>query len=418
MAASVGVNANPQRVFRAVLFVSAFIFVVSIAALVGLNQSQYKQILSYELSLLLRSNGPLLVERRFRELTEQAGFAEQKWKLQIQNTVDKNQFVSSSPDLPALLVCVSESYLQYDVTLCRPQVIPWNYLGLITSLYIAILILTSVALSRAHNKLIRAFKEFFDAASLNAPAPLTFQSAWSYASDMASNFRELQLKSAEFGRAEALSSIASQVAHDIRSPVSALNIVAASLTDVSEEKRQMIKTAAARINKIADSLLSKRVPSESSDRPITDITKTVALILDEKRIEHEQYPNITFSFEHASGDICAQIDETDFARCLSNIINNSVDAVDKEGGKIHVSASEHGSLVKIVVHDNGPGIAPEVLPRIGQVGATFGKQKRGSGFGLGLFQAKSVVEKWKGNINFHSQLGAGTSVEITLPKLD
>jgi signal transduction histidine kinase len=264
VAASASVNANPQKVFRSVLLVSALLFAVSLLVLVGLNRRQNEQLVHYELSLLLKTNAQLVKEKRLRELSEQANFGNQEWSIQFHDVVKNESFTMSSTGMTSFRVCASEKYFEYDVKLCRPQLIPWGYLSIVALLYFAILFVTALILSRSHSQLLQSFKNLFVAANLPYPNPLSFDSAWHFANNMANAFKDLQLRSAQFGRAEAFSKIASQVAHDIRSPVSALNIVAGSLPDIPAEKREMIKTAATRISKIADTLLKKRFESEGS----------------------------------------------------------------------------------------------------------------------------------------------------------
>ena len=72
---------------------------------------------------------------------------------------------------------------------------------------------------------------------------------------MAHSLVRFRREQVELEKASALGEMARQVAHDIRSPLSALNTVVGSLESLPEERRQLIRGAAQRINDIANSLL-------------------------------------------------------------------------------------------------------------------------------------------------------------------
>jgi signal transduction histidine kinase len=69
-------------------------------------------------------------------------------------------------------------------------------------------------------------------------------------------------------------------------------------------------------------------------------------------------------------------------------------------------------LVKITVEDNGSGIAEETKARVFEPKFTT----KSSGMGLGLAMVKNIVETFKGNITFTSELGKGTVFTVTFPK--
>ena len=101
-----------------------------------------------------------------------------------------------------------------------------------------------------------------------------------------------------------------------------------------------------------------------------------------------------------------------FARVLLNLIKNSVEAMPK-GGLLFVTIMQGEGSVVFRVADTGTGIAPDMLSKIFEPFVTRGKSK---GTGLGLAIVKSVVESHGGTISVHSELGAGTTFEITIPE--
>ena len=99
-----------------------------------------------------------------------------------------------------------------------------------------------------------------------------------------------------------------------------------------------------------------------------------------------------------------------FARVLLNLIKNAVEAM-PQGGILFLTLMQRDGSVIFRVGDTGTGIAADLLPRIFEPFVTRGKSK---GTGLGLAIVKSVVESHGGAIAVQSELGAGTTFEITI----
>ena len=62
---------------------------------------------------------------------------------------------------------------------------------------------------------------------------------------------------------------------------------------------------------------------------------------------------------------------------------------------------------------DGKGIPPEILPKLGQRGQSFNKER---GSGLGLYHARTSIERWGGNLELKSTVGVGTTVKLVFPK--
>jgi two-component system NtrC family sensor kinase len=85
-------------------------------------------------------------------------------------------------------------------------------------------------------------------------------------------------------------------------------------------------------------------------------------------------------------------------------------------GRSGVPAASGEHLVLITVEDSGPGIAPEVLPRV--FDPFFTTKDVGHGSGLGLYVSQEIVDQHGGCIGVSSVLGAGTTFTIALPCAD
>jgi len=221
---------------------------------------------------------------------------------------------------------------------------------------------------------------------------------------------------------------AAQVAHDIRSPLAALDAVLKDVSHLPEEKRIMIRSAAGRIRDIANHLVethrARGVSAKADGEQDTEVARTVSVellschldaILSEKRLQFRSRSGVQIEARYAADayGLFAEIPPAEFKRVLSNLINNSVEALGGEGS-VAVSLDLRDGDVLIEVVDSGEGITPEVLSRLGQRGGTYGKAE---GSGLGLFHAKTCMASWGGTLAIASQVGKGTTVTLRLPRV-
>lgn len=206
-----------------------------------------------------------------------------------------------------------------------------------------------------------------------------------------------------------------RLAHDIRSPISALNLAIATMQDVTESRRNLILSATNRINDIADELLHNH---KSKGRPINrkDVAVICQEVLDEKNLQFGGPKNLRFVANLSAGiGIGVTMEPSHLARILSNVINNGVEAMSAHGGEISLDVTVVGSMVSIRVGDNGCGIPAELLSMLGSRRISQGKSGTESGSGIALLNAKQSLEVCGGGLKIESKLGFGTTVTILLP---
>ena len=105
---------------------------------------------------------------------------------------------------------------------------------------------------------------------------------------------------------------------------------------------------------------------------------------------------------------------TDLMQILVNVVRNAQQALEEHGvkqGTVIVHAAAIANAVAFSVQDNGPGIPPEVLEKLGTPFFTT----REAGTGLGVNQCKRLVARLGGELRIESSAGAGTKVTFTLP---
>jgi signal transduction histidine kinase len=227
--------------------------------------------------------------------------------------------------------------------------------------------------------------------------------------------------------------MANQVAHDIRSPLAALEMVVKTLPEIPEQKRLLIRDALGRIRDIANNLLQKNRDNLASTQSLagateakmapdvtvseTRSTELLSILIDslvsEKRMQFRSQLGIEIdsALGPTSYGIFSTINTIEFKRMLSNLINNAVEALGDEG-RVSLSLKQVEKMASIRVADNGPGIAPAILAKLGRRGVTHGKK---DGSGLGLHHARETTEAWGGTLTIESELGQGTSVILNLP---
>ncbi|HAH31179.1 MAG TPA: hypothetical protein DCL44_02575 [Elusimicrobia bacterium] len=234
-------------------------------------------------------------------------------------------------------------------------------------------------------------------------------------------------QAAKLESAQAMSTLAAQVAHDIRSPLAALDTVLGKTDQLPEKQRVMVRHAVNRIRDIANNLLEKnrqqaKAGADAASRlvdvrevqEVRLLSSIIDPVITEKRLQFESKPGINIDFEltKESYGLFSKVQPVEFRRIVSNLVNNAVEVL-SDKGKVSVGLKHDPDNVILTVADNGKGIPPEILAKLGQKGETHGKA---GGSGLGLFHARTTVESWGGTLTITSEVGTGTTVTIKLPK--
>ncbi len=215
--------------------------------------------------------------------------------------------------------------------------------------------------------------------------------------------------------------IATQMAHDIRSPLMALKIIADSMNTTDSEKKKIITEISLRINEIAEDMLTKSKNYKTDHSSYVsnsissfDINSAVISIINEKKSSLGE--EIQFKFHNSDNlrFIQTEIDEVSFKRIISNLLNNSVEALTKvdRSKTINVYINYFKTKVRIGIMDNGVGIPSNIVKRIGEPKFSYNKV---NGNGLGVSAAMEAIKAVGGNIEINSKLGIGTEIIISFP---
>jgi signal transduction histidine kinase len=111
-----------------------------------------------------------------------------------------------------------------------------------------------------------------------------------------------------------------------------------------------------------------------------------------------------------------RIGSTELTQVLINVVANGAQALlarKAGGGRVAVTAADAGAAVHITVDDNGAGMSPEILRKVG----TPFFSTRPEGTGLGVAQCRRLVEGAGGSFRIESVEGQGTTVSFSIPKV-
>lgn len=216
--------------------------------------------------------------------------------------------------------------------------------------------------------------------------------------------------------------IALQVAHDIRSPMTALNVILKNLLpQLPEKERIILRNAANRINDTANNLLTQYKNKDYSKNTINAQDKLQILLMEpiletmisEKRLSCEDRSvSLNINISQKAYFVFAKVNVQEIKRVLSNLINNALESFEVgTDGVVFIRLFVREDEVYIQVEDNGCGISPDKVPEIFQIKITTKAQ----GSGIGLTHAKKEIEKMYGTIDIQSKVGEGTTVTIILP---
>lgn len=199
-----------------------------------------------------------------------------------------------------------------------------------------------------------------------------------------------------------LTLISKQVAHDIRGPLSALQIFAQNVPALSAEHKSFLGEISSRIHGIAEDLLQRTKLSVQEE---IDVDKTIDELIREWSLRFKNKSIQAHTQTHAR----LSVDRVAFGRALSNLVQNAADTASSEI-KIHTRRS--GRHVEITVSDRGPGLALEPLQAIRE---RRQKTNKAQGFGLGVSFVQNFMDQTGGKFEIESAPSEGTRVTLKFP---
>jgi signal transduction histidine kinase len=235
---------------------------------------------------------------------------------------------------------------------------------------------------------------------------------------------DLQRQRAELERSNRLAAwadMARQVAHDIKNPLTPIQLSAEFLRRVHADSGSPLgpvvdKTTATILSQVT---LLRQIASEFSSfasSPVARFAPTdLGDLLEEVLGPYETGlpADLTLDVQHDPRVPELWLDRGLLARALVNVIENALHAM-RGGGTLRVMTAPHAGGVQIAVSDTGVGMDADALERLFEPYFST----KATGTGLGLTIAKRNVELNGGTIAVDSVRGTGTTVTISLPARD
>ncbi len=213
-----------------------------------------------------------------------------------------------------------------------------------------------------------------------------------------------------------LISMATQVAHDIRSPLEVFKSLKNDLKLLPFESQNRVVMALDRIEEVAFNLLEANRFNQELDleeKPLELLTLINELLISKKiQFKNNDRINIYANYGRGNYGSCSTIKSSVLKSILSNLINNSVESFNENGGTITVGYSTNINSNVISISDNGSGISPQLMKNIFSKGFTT----KFNGNGIGLSNAMKEINAVGGDITVESLQGSGTTFNIVLPK--
>jgi nitrogen fixation/metabolism regulation signal transduction histidine kinase len=232
--------------------------------------------------------------------------------------------------------------------------------------------------------------------------------------NMSSEIKENQRRLLETERLAAWREVARRIAHEIKNPLTPINIQLYRLqeklqgeqSNISTETLSLLETIRSQINTLAEmaqhfSTFAKEPELKLIRYSIEDIIKETIGIFDS---DH----NLKVSFDLQNDIPPLNLDPQMMRRAMANLIKNSLEAM-PTGANIEIKVKRSDGFVILSLRDSGPGFPSEKLEKIDQPYIT---SKR-TGTGLGLAIVKKIIEEHGGQIRFYNEHGA--VAEIKLP---
>jgi PAS domain S-box-containing protein len=220
-------------------------------------------------------------------------------------------------------------------------------------------------------------------------------------------------------RSEKLASLgrmAAAIAHEINNPLAAvmnLLFLASRTSRLPESTRRLLKAADAELRRIAHiTRQSLGFYRETNAPGPTSVTAVLDSVLDllKNRIKAKH----AVVKKQWKGDVQITAVPGELRQVFSNLVANSLDAID-ERGTIWVRVASGKQYVRVTVSDNGKGISSSAVSHIFE---PFFTTKDKVGTGLGLWVSQQIVEKHGGKIRARSRSEGsrrGTTLSVVLP---
>jgi PAS domain S-box-containing protein len=216
--------------------------------------------------------------------------------------------------------------------------------------------------------------------------------------------------------------VVSIVSHDLRNPLGVVLAASDLLLDLpldeGERRRQaeIIRRSGKRMQSLIEDLLDVARIEERAFVVRPSLEELDPILQEASDLFRDQAERRGVNLECESTDgprARARVDRDRILQALANLLDNAI-RLTPPGGQVSLALREEPGFVRLEVTDNGPGVEPELLPRLFDRFAQ--SRSGGGGAGLGLTIVKGVAEAHGGDVVVTSAPGRGSTFAIRLPR--
>lgn len=200
--------------------------------------------------------------------------------------------------------------------------------------------------------------------------------------------------------------------HNLQSPLITIENILINLKEkISIQEHKLLRLVFERIKNMTSKPIYPNILEISKN--IVSLDRIISNVITQKKIEFISKSKIEIYYKNnlkEENDLIS-IDSSDLREVVSNIINNSIEAIDDEG-KVIIVVNKKGESICLTIKDNGSGISQQNLEEV------FSKNystKSGAVRGIGLYHARNISHKYQMVLDIKSKLGKGTKVDLIFP---
>jgi len=235
---------------------------------------------------------------------------------------------------------------------------------------------------------------------------------------MIKNLKSREQELAEMSKKVAWAEVARKVAHEVKNPLTPIQLSAEHLLKVYEDKKgnfdQALKESISYIIGEVDNL--RKIAQDFLEISKETVIHKEDFLFDELVQETvEPYKNllaerILFKESYEGADFRFAGDQAKLKVALRNLLTNAIESIQGKG-EIRIRVARQAERLVVEVEDTGAGIEKEILDRIFE--PYFSTKDVGTGLGLPI--AKKIIEDHQGSLQVRSELRKGTKITIEFP---
>lgn len=225
--------------------------------------------------------------------------------------------------------------------------------------------------------------------------------------------REREVRRAE--QLAALGQLAAGMAHEFRNPLTSIKMLVQAAREehggLPADDLAVIEREIRRVEQSLQTFLDYARPPRPAKAP-TDLAGVVRETLELTRGRAGKQ-RVAVRFEPPFQQLTVDADPAQIRQVLVNLVLNALDAM-PGGGTLSVELRADGPAAEVAVRDTGPGISPDIRPRLFQPFAST----RDTGLGLGLVISRRIAEDHGGTVTADNPPGGGARLTVRLPRLN